>query len=108
MIKWEKTKRGFMIGTFADTYGHSCSLQVSSLATDNCIWLGIADAEPKIMASDAQSLSIKTDQTTGWIPYPIPEQVLLHTRMHLNREKALELIEALRVFVNTGSLGDDS
>lgn len=108
MINWEKTKRGFMIGTFADTYGHKCELQESSLATEDCIWLGIADAEPKIMASDAKSFGIKTEQTTGWIPYPIPDEVLLRTRMHLNRERALELIKALQVFVDTGCPGDES
>ena len=41
---------------------------------------------------------------TGWVPFSIPEDVLLTTRMHLNREGAKKLIELLQDFVDTGSL----
>jgi hypothetical protein len=104
MIEWKKSSRGFAFGEFHDMDGNRCSIQESSLATDDCIWLGIDDAKPMIMASDAPKLGITTDKVTGWIPYPIPEEVLLRTRMHLNREQALRLIEALRVFMDTGRL----
>ncbi len=36
----KKTERGFNIASFKDRYGADCSLQQSSLATENCIWLG--------------------------------------------------------------------
>ena len=39
-IKMEKTERGFLRGEFTDRYGHECSIQESSLATEECIWLG--------------------------------------------------------------------
>lgn len=92
------TWRGFALIEFTDLYGTQCSLQKSSLATDDAIWLGVDDADPKIMAS-------KTPQGgTGWVPYEIPKDVSLTTRMHLNREQAKQLVEALNVFIETGEL----
>jgi hypothetical protein len=37
---WATTARGFRIGTFRDRYGQACSIQESSLATEDAIWLG--------------------------------------------------------------------
>ena len=37
----EKNQRGFKSGKFTDLYGEKCSIQKSSLATDDAIWLGI-------------------------------------------------------------------
>ena len=36
----DKTDRGFNIDEFQDRYDIPCSLQESSLATEDCIWLG--------------------------------------------------------------------
>lgn len=36
-----KTNRGFDISEFKDLYGFDCSLQKSSLASQDCIWLGV-------------------------------------------------------------------
>lgn len=36
----KKTSRGFDLIEFVDHYGAECSLQKSSLATEDCIWLG--------------------------------------------------------------------
>lgn len=36
-----QTERGFAFGKFKDRYGVECSLQKSSLATEDCIWLGV-------------------------------------------------------------------
>lgn len=35
------TELGFAIGEFKDHYGEPCSLQKSSLAFEDCIWLGV-------------------------------------------------------------------
>ncbi len=32
--------RGFLRGEFQDEYGMACSVQKSSVATEDCIWLG--------------------------------------------------------------------
>lgn len=92
MIK-SVTARGFELITFEDAYGFPCSLQESSAVVPH-IWLGIDDAKPQIMAS-------KTPQGgTGWVPYDIPDDVLLTTRMHLNVEQVKALIVELQRFVD--------
>jgi hypothetical protein len=104
MFTKSQTNRGFNLINFSDCYGHKCSIQESSLADQQCVWLGIDDAEPKILASKAHRFGIETTETSGWIPYPIPDEVLLHTRMHLTREQAGDLAKVLTRFSETGEL----
>jgi hypothetical protein len=103
-IKMKQTSRGFVLGQFKDMGGLSCSIQESSRADKTAIWLGVDDVRPMVMHSDARAVGIETDATCGWVPYPIPEQVLLHSRMELDQKKAKALIEALQRFVDTGLL----
>lgn len=51
-MKVEKTERGFEIAEFADLNNKKCSIQKSSLAYVDAIWLGWMDCEPQIMASE--------------------------------------------------------
>jgi hypothetical protein len=104
MIRLKRTGRGFKIGVFADRYGSQCSIQKSSLATESAIWLGVDDPNPRIMASSAEKLGVSTKETTGWIDYPISDQVSLTTRMHLTQKQAADLIPLLQSFVDTGEL----
>lgn len=99
-----KTNRGFKLIEFNDQYDTACSMQKSSLATEDAIWLGVHEANPKIMASDAKAAGIQTEQQTGWIAYPIPKQVLISTRMHLTREQVKSLLPILQRFVEKGDL----
>lgn len=101
-IKFDKTERGFAKGQFTDRYGAKCSLQTSSLATESAIWLGVDDANPQIMASDT------LQGGTGWVPYPIPKNVLLTTRMHLTQDQVAALLPALQHFVETGNLPEET
>ena len=108
-MKKSKTKRGFALFEGTDLYGSKYSLQKSSLATQDAIWLGIDDADPKIMCSDARKLGLREwkenmEENNGWCKFDIPKEVLLDTRMHLNRKQAKELIAKLQVFVDTGEL----
>lgn len=103
-IKLEPNERGFITGEFTDRYGEKCSIQKSSLATEDCIWLGIDDANPQIMASDAQKLGIPTPSNNGWVKFTVPKEVLLTTRMHLTREQVADLLPLLQNFVETGEL----
>jgi hypothetical protein len=99
-MKIEKTEtaRGFRLYTFTDRYGEKCSLQASSLASESAIWLGIDNPNPQIMAS-------KTPEGgTGWVPYKIPEDVMISTRMHLTVEQVKELLPILQAFVENGEL----
>ena len=103
-VEKKYTDRGFGYTEFDDLYGHKCSIQESSIATVEAIWFGVDDAEPKIMASDANNFGVETEETCGWVTYPIPEEVLISTRMHLSKEQVKNLIPVLEHFVQTGEL----
>lgn len=103
-MEMTKTNRGFELGKFVDRRGSNCSIQKSSVATENCIWLGVDDANPQIMAFDAIRLGIPANQNSGWIKYEIPKEVLLSTRMHLSQEQVRDLIPILQRFVDTGDI----
>lgn len=104
----EKTSRGFAYMSFSDVHGNSCSIQKSSLAELDCIWIGLNDANAQILARHAIRLGLKPeeggDKDNGWVPYSIPEEVSLSTRMHLSREQVKALLPILRKFVKTGEL----
>lgn len=100
----KQTQRGFDFVEFEDHNGVNCSLQKSSLATEDAIWLGVNDADPQIMAKDAAAHGIETEETVGWVPYPVPDAVLLKTRMHLTQEQVRQLLPYLNCFALTGRL----
>lgn len=108
MDKLSKTVRGFALGKFTDRNREACSIQQSSIATEDCIWLGIDNANPLIMASDAIRLGLRektnTDADTGWVKYEVPKEVLFSTRMHLTQEMVKELLPILQKFVETGEI----
>ena len=91
-MELSKTDRGFSIYEFTDRYGAKCSLQKSSLATEDAIWFGVDDANPQIMSDN------------GWVKFYIPENVLLSTRMHLTQDMVIQLLPALQKFARTGEL----
>jgi hypothetical protein len=41
---------------------------------------------------------------TGWVDYDIPKDVLLTTRMYLDKEQVKKLIPILQKFVDTGEI----
>ena len=103
-----KTTRGFEIVKFRDRYGVACSVQASSLALrltpgTGAIWLGCDDPDPRVMASKASGLGIQTTETTGWVPFLLPEEVLLNTRAHLDRRQVRALMVTLQRWLDTGS-----
>lgn len=104
MMKETVNGRGFPTVKFSDFYSKECHLQISSLADERCIWLGLDEATPKILASVAIKNGIETDQTTGWIPFPIPPEVLMSTAMHLSQDQVKELLPFLIKFAETGKI----
>lgn len=42
------TERGFPISVFTDRLGEKCSIQDSSLATEECIWLGVNNGTSRL------------------------------------------------------------
>jgi len=107
-MELKTTGRGFPLGEFTDRYGAKCSIQKSSLASEDAIWLGVDDANPKIMSIDAIRMGLRErtfdENDNGWVPYEIPKQVLLSTRMHLTQEMVAELLPMLQKFAETGEL----
>lgn len=77
--KLSKTQRGFAHIAFKDRYGELCSIQKSSLATEDAIWFG--QDEP-------------TRHHTG----------SMHCRMHLTQDDVKWLLPILRHFAETGEL----
>lgn len=107
-IDLDKTQRGFATGSFTDHYGAQCSIQKSSLACIDAIWLGVDDPDPKIMCSDAIRMGLKQreggDADNGWTAFEIPKEVMINTRMHLTQKQVTELLPMLEKFAKTGDL----
>ncbi len=89
---------------FNDYYNVNCSIQKSSLSEKDTIWFGINEPTPQILSSDAKKLGIDTNLIVGWIPFPLPNEVTIQTRMHLTREQVALLIPHLQHFVDFGDL----
>lgn len=107
-IKLTKTQRGFKTGSFVDRYGSKCSIQKSSLATEDAIWLGVDDANPQIMCSKAIEMGLRerthTEADNGWTKFYVPSDVQFSTRMHLTQKQVKELLPILQKFVETGEI----
>jgi len=92
-----KTNRGFKIIEFKDQKGVECSIQESS-SYYPCLWIGVNNANPQIMAHDSIKLGIPTVARNGWVPYKVPKEVLMSTRMHLDKEGLREFIDTLEEY----------
>lgn len=66
------TERGFVRGEFTDHYGLACSLQKSSLATRDCIWLGVDDHRMHLTQEHVAALlpMLQHFVETGELPSP--------------------------------------
>lgn len=114
--KYRETGRGFGLVEFSDVYGCKCSLQQSSAIDhdehslykpgSSFVWLGVNDPDPKVLKSQAETLglTLPPGEVSGWMPYPIPKEVFISTRMHLNREQVKGLVERLQQWLATGTL----
>lgn len=95
-MKLRSTNRGFLYGEFTDRNGKKCSIQKSSLATEDCIWLGVDFVQPRYFVPG-----------DGWKDVELPPkgmQLLSSGRMHLTRRQVARLLPALMYFVKTGDL----
>lgn len=110
MLKTTHTEHGFARVDFTDEYGESCSIQKSSLATEDAIWFGVDKVKPKILSRDAAAmgrmdlLDAGPERFNGWVDWPIPKDVSLACRMHLTRAQVLELLPILQHFAREGEL----
>lgn len=91
----ERNQRGFENGKFTDSYSNECSIQKSSAAMDDFIWLGI----------DKPKLTVFENENMGkYIETVLPKTWMVDSRMHLSREQVAELLPILQKFVDTGEL----
>lgn len=91
----EKNQRGFENLKFVDSYNNQCSIQKSSSAMDDFIWLGI----------DNPKLTVFNDESMGqYLETTLPKTWVVDSRMHLSREQVAELLPILQKFVETGEL----
>lgn len=88
----EKTCRGFAISNFNDMDGKPCSLQKSSLAFEEAIWLGVEKPTPRLLVE-----GISTE-------VPFPKDTLFNDRMHLTQPMAKELVSDFNKFIETGKV----
>lgn len=96
-LQFNTTNRAFGRIEFTDLYDVKCSVQASSLATEEAIWIG------------ANEIGLKHFKAfKGWMDVPTPHSVEDHwnanTRMHLSREQVAALLPILTHFVETGDL----
>lgn len=102
-------ERGFPFLLFKDYYDKHCLLKLSSIALcaqpgASALWFGLLGVDPQIRAIHAAAHGIKTNQTVGWVPFPIPKEVSIATDMHLSRDQIAALIPVLQRWVETGEL----
>ena len=94
-MKIERNQRGFENCNFEDSYNNQCSIQKSSSAMDDFIWLGI----------DKPKLTVFKDESMGqYLETTLPKTWMVDSRMHLSREQVAELLPILHKFVETGEL----
>ena len=95
-MKKSKTNRGFGLIEFKDEKGVPCSIQMSSIATDECIWIGCDDADPQIFIPHGNPSWRKLEKPAA------AQDWIFNTRMHLNRKQVAKIIPILQKFVETG------
>jgi hypothetical protein len=94
-MKKGKTQRGFDFCEFKDRNGNECSIQMSSIATENCIWFGID--EPKLTVFENEDMG-KYIETT------LPKNWMVEGRMHLSQKQVKEILPILQKFAETGEI----
>lgn len=94
-----KTPRGFRICTFKDLSGNACSIQESSLATENAIWFGCDDIGLKKFEPGGGWSNVKLEQN-----FPHGVSHIANTRMQLDQKTVRMLLPILQHFADTGEL----
>ena len=107
-MELKQTARGFDLIEFEDRSNQKCSLQKSSIATEDCIWLGL----DKLYIKEFYPMPRETDES--WFNVTMEDldklkhrpQNEIHgfTRMHLSQEQVKELLPYLQRFAETGEL----
>jgi hypothetical protein len=100
-MKLTKTSRGFDLIEFKESGGAKCSLQKSSSAEEDYVWLGADDLGLKGFAPYRSWQDISEDEIKRVFGFT---EIVTDTRMHLSREQVKALLPYLKKFVETGEL----
>ncbi len=92
-----RTDRGFAIIKFIDRYDVPCTLQKSSLATEDAVWFGAADIGLKHFKAGQGWRDVELVET-------FEEHYSANNRMHLTQEQVRNLLPFLQKFAETGEL----
>ena len=88
-MRKEKTNRGFSFRKFKDANGVECSMQKSSLATKDCIWLGCEEIGLKHFKAGSGGKNVPK-------PFSYEEHWVANNRMHLTRAQVKKLLPYLQ------------
>lgn len=97
-MKVKKTARGFAVASFKDQSGRPCSIQKSSLASEDCIWLGCSDIGVKVGYPWREVSKEEIQDKFN------AQALVANNRMHLTRKQVKKLIPILQKFVDTGDI----
>ena len=100
-MKVKKNARGFAFLKFKDYNGVECSIQKSSLATGDLIWLGADDIGLKQFVPFRDPSWKDVDTKSKGIGQ---EAYIANNRMHLTRKQVKKLLPILQKFVETGEI----
>lgn len=101
-MKTKKTNRGFSYKNFTDRNGVECSIQQSSLATEEAIWFGANNIGVKEFVAHRQP---EAWVTLDYIDeFTMGKHYVANNRMHLTRKQLKKLLPTLIKFVETGEL----
>jgi len=109
-VEVKVTARGFDLIEFEDDNGEKCSLQKSSSALEDKIWLGIDQAKilefyPMPRDTNESWFEISKEEVEEKLKHrPQNEIHYRNQRMHLTRELVKELLPHLQKFVETGDI----
>ena len=81
---------------FNDLHGNECSLQESTAELYDAVWLGIG----------IPLINVKADGE--WKDLTLPQDAVIHSRMHLSQKQVAALLPKLEHFVKTGNLPVDT
>ena len=101
MAEIRKIGTGFDVVEFKDRGGNKCSLQKSSTAIEDCVWLGCDEIGLRKFTPGPGWENISTANeggAIGGITY------IANNRMHLNQEQVAAILPYLQRFVETGEL----
>ena len=97
-LKKEHTSRGFSLYEFKERNGSLCSLQKSSIATENCIWFGPNESQITIGYPWKTYTEQQIKEIFGG------KDIVSNSRMHLTQKQVQELLPILQRFAQTGEI----